>query len=138
MVEVHALAKYPFEEVSTDIFQHAGKYFHATVDRFSGWPCVVEFTRCPTTHNVINISNEMFTTYGIPIRIRSEGGAQYLRNDWLEYLMKKGAFNPAGNAHAESGVKALKSIVKKTGGSTKSEALFDGLREWHTDCHHPR
>ena len=137
MIEVDAQAKYPFEEVSMDIFQHAGKYFRATVDRFSGWPCITKFMRCPTTHDIINISDEMFGTYGIPVRVQSNGGPQYSSNDWLEYLTRKGAdrrlsspFNPTGNAHAESGVKALKSLVKKTGGSTKSEAFFDGLREW--------
>jgi len=79
----------------------------------------------------------MFATYGIPVRVRSDGGPQYSGNDWLEYLTRKGSerrlsspFNPTGNAHAESGVKALKSLVKKTGGSTKSEAFCDGLREW--------
>ena len=43
--------------------------------------------------------------------------------------------NPMANGHAESGVKAMKHLVMKTGGNIRTEAFLDGLREW---CNTPK
>jgi len=33
-------ATFPFQEVSMYLFEYGGKFYVATVDRYSGWPCV--------------------------------------------------------------------------------------------------
>ena len=130
-------ATYPFQELSTDIFEYGGKYFLVVVDRYTGWPCVAEWNRCPTSNDVIKAVSRMFADFGVPVRVRSDGGPQFKSAEWLEFLKKRGAvrslsspLNPMGNGHAEAAVRAMKTLVAKTGGSTTSESFLDGLREW--------
>jgi len=70
-------ATFPFQEISMDLFEYGGKFYLATVDRYSGWPCVTRFSRCPTTAEVITASNEIFSMHGVPARVRSDGGPQF-------------------------------------------------------------
>ena len=130
-------ATFPFQEISMDLFEYGGRFYLATVDRYSGWPCITRFSRCPTTAEVITASNEIFSTHGVPVRVRSDGGPQFKSREWLDFLTRKGTIRrlssphmPSGNGHAEAGVKAMKRLVAKTGGDIRSEAFLDGLREW--------
>ena len=130
-------ATFPFQEISMDLFEYGGKFYLATVDRYSGWPCVHRFPRCPTSAEIITVSNEIFSTHGVPVRVRSDGGPQFKSREWLDFLTRKGTIRrlssphmPSGNGHAEAGVKAMKRLVAKTGGDIRSETFLDGLREW--------
>ena len=127
-------ATFSFQEISMDLFEYGGKFYLATVDRYSGWPCVTRFWRCPTSAEIITASNEIFSTHGIPVRVRSDGGPQFKSRESLDFLTRKGTIwrlsspqMPSGNGHAEAGVKAMKWLVAKTGGDIRSEAFLDGL-----------
>merc|ERR1712061_131554 len=66
----------PFAEVAADLFTHAGKQYLAAVDRLSGWPCVWPLRLDTSTTKVKKCLREMFVTYGVPSRLRSDGGPQ--------------------------------------------------------------
>ena len=137
MYESDMEATYPFQEVSTDLFEYGGKFFMVMVDRYSGWPTVAEWRHCPSSSDVIKATNRIFADFGVPVRVRSDGGPQFKSIEWLNFLKRKGAMrslssplNPMSNSHAESCVKAMKHLVAKMGGTISNEAFLDGLREF--------
>ena len=44
----------PFEDVSADLFNHAGKSYLVYVDRLSGWIKITEFEHDPSSQQVIS------------------------------------------------------------------------------------
>jgi len=74
---------------------------------------------------------------GIPVRIRSDGGPQFKSQEFADFMAGWGIIwspssveNPASKGHAESAVKAMKSLLKKTGGDVNNEEFKLGLLEW--------
>jgi hypothetical protein len=66
----------PFEHVSVDLFEVAGKHYIVLVDRYTGWPLVAHL-RKTDTRAVTNILLDWFQDYGIPVTIRSDSGPQF-------------------------------------------------------------
>ena len=67
----------PFVQVATDLFFEAGKSFLVMVDCFSGWPMVHRWLNDPNSGQVIKVLKQWFAQFGIPSRLRSDGGPQY-------------------------------------------------------------
>ncbi|XP_059080065.1 uncharacterized protein K02A2.6-like [Tigriopus californicus] len=108
----------PFESVSVDLFHSAGAHYLIMVDRFTGWPCVSRLSRLDT-RTIKDILEDWFADYGIPQHLRSDGGPQF-RNDFAEFCRRthihhelSSAYHPASNGHAESAVKAMKTLLQK-------------------------
>ncbi len=129
----------PFEETSADLFSHGKSHYLVHVDRYSGWPTVHVWKSDPTSQQVIKALLQDFAVYGIPLRLRSDGGPQFTSstfNDFLqEWNISPGVSSPhypQSNGHAEAAVKAMKGLVIKTGcqGNLKDEAFLSGLLEW--------
>ena len=110
-----------FEEVSLDFFTAGGKEFLVCVDRFSGWPSIVKFEREDTKANrLIHSCRRCFSDLGVPVRLRSDGGPQFISQLFKNFLRKYGVHhivssphNPQSNGHAEAAVKNVKNLIIK-------------------------
>ena len=115
-------ASFPMELVGVDLFSLAGKSYLCMVDRFSGF-CWVHLLRSLTTSAVTTCLLNWFLEFGFPRRIRSDGGPQF-RSDFLAFCDSHNVaketsspYYPQSNGLAESGVKSMKRLLKKSGGA---------------------
>ena len=129
----------PFEDVSADLFCYAGKSYMVYVDRLSGWIKIAEFRQEPSSQQVISTIRRYFVDAGVPVRIRTDGGPQFAFNKFRQFLLRWGVNHalstphyPQSNGHAESAVKAMKSLVAKSAesGDIDSDEFCEGLLEW--------
>ena len=128
-----------FEEVSADIFSHAGRSFLAYVDRLSGWPVVHVFPKGDTTaKQVIRALRQNFVMLGVPVTMRSDGGPQFSGRHFGDFMHRWGVRHvmssphfPQSNGLAEAAVKTLKHLVAKTtvDGNIDDEKFDRGLLE---------
>ncbi len=133
------LATRPFEETSADLFSHGKFHYLVHVDKYSGWPTVHVWKSDPTSQQVITALLQDFAVYGVPLRLRSDGGPQFTSSTFNSFLQEwkispgvSSPHYPQSNGHAEAAVKAMKGLVIKTGckGNLKDEAFLSGLLEW--------
>ena len=121
----------PFQQVSVDLAQLSGKHYLVLADRYSGWPEVVQLTYLDT-NAIIKTLERIFETFGIPERIRTDGGPQF-RQDFANWCRELGIiheltspYHPEANGHAEQAVGAMKKLLKKTGSRRQlGEALLE-------------
>ena len=131
---------YPFQDVSMDIYAHAGNHYLVYADRLSGYPTVDACSnRDMKTGDVITILRRNFALFGTPARIRSDGGLQFASAEFRDFAYKWGFTHsmssphyPKSNGHAQAAVKAMKSLLKKSSPSRhiNSNAFQRGLIEW--------
>ena len=77
---------FPFQDVSTDIFFHNGNHYLVYVDRLSGWPIIAYFpNRDLKTRDVTSVLRNCFASYGVPTRIRSDGGLQFASAEFADF-----------------------------------------------------
>ena len=99
-----------------DIFAHNGNHYLVYVDRLSGWPVIASFpNRNLKTRDVISVLRHCFMTYGVPSRIRSDGGLQFASSEFANFAatwnfthVMSSPHHPKSNGHAEAAVKAMK------------------------------
>lgn len=127
------------------MFEYAGHHFLVYVDRYSGWPCLHEFKRAPTSGDVTEQFLRYFTDYGIPNRLRTDGGPQYTAQTFRDFCTHYGVHHsvssagyPQSNGHAERAVQSMKNLVKKTWGNGKPDrqALQAALLEFRNAPQH--
>merc|ERR1711911_463789 len=131
---------FPFQDVSTDIFFHNGNHYLVYVDRLSGWPIIACFpNRDLKTRDVTTVLRNCFANYGVPTRIRSDGGLQFASAEFADFAAKWGFRHvmssphyPQSNGHAESAVKAMKRLVQKASpaGHLDNDIFNAALLEW--------
>ena len=100
-------------------------------DRYSGWPEVKQLTYLDT-NAIIKTLEGIFETFGIPERIRTDGGPQF-RQDFASWCQELGMvheltspYHPEANGHAEQAVGAMKKLLKTTGSRRQlGEALLE-------------
>ena len=76
---------YPFQLVSRDFFNYAGKQNLLVVVRYSGCP-VVELCRDGSASELVRMLRGYFGTYGVPKELASDGGMQYVAKSTQEFL----------------------------------------------------
>ena len=128
----------PFESVSADFFQVAGKEFLVIADRLSGWPVVFPCTHNATSYTLCRAVCRYFRCVGVPVRLRSDGGPQFASADFQDCMARWGVTHimsspghAASNGHAEAAVKAVKHLILKTApnGNIDVEDFDRGLLE---------
>ena len=90
------------------------------VDRYSGWPCVYYFKdSIANSNNLIHICRELFSSYGVPEEISTDGGPQFTSHQFKLFLKTwdihhrlSSAEYPQSNGRAEVGVKTAKRIIR--------------------------
>ena len=126
----------PFEMATTDFFQTGRSHYLIYADRLSGFPFVAEFSRAPASSGLIRVLRRLFAMTGVPNVLRSDQGPQYsseMTQNWLKAWNVKwvpsSPHNPRSNGHSESIVKAVKHLLKKTGGKIDSDEFQAGMLE---------
>ena len=111
-------AIFPMQEVSTDLFDYAGKSYITLVDRYSGYIFVEQLSQLSTDH-VIKILRHWFLLFGFPKTILSDNGPQF-RSEFSRFCSSIGAqhitsspYFPQSNGQAESAVKNAKYLLIK-------------------------
>ena len=120
----------PFKAVFADFFDYAGCHYLAVGDRLSGW---VEIFKSPhgTTHSgangLIAALRILFSTFGVPEEISSDGGPEFTASTTADFLKRWGvthrrssAYFPQSNGRAEVAVKKAKRILMENVGSNGS------------------
>ena len=135
----------PFESVSADFFNVAGKSFLVIVDRFSGWPVVVSCGSDTTSSATIRHFRRLFRDLGVPVRLRTDGGPQFASREFADFLERWGVRHnmstphyPQSNGHAESAVKSIKRLIEKVApsGNLDCETFDRGLLELRNTPNH--
>ena len=130
----------PFEDVSADLFTHAGKDYLIYADRLSGWPCVAEYGREASSHTTTKLLCRIFRGVGVPVRLRSDGGSQFTSSKFQSFTQRLGINHvlsspgyPQSNGHAEAFVKKVKYLIAKvcTTGASDEEAFDRGSGTLH-------
>lgn len=113
------VTEFPMSDVGCDLFALRGKDYLVMVDRYSGYP-LVQKLGSTTTQAICGHLTRWFSLFGIPCRIRTDGGPQF-RQPFAEYCEQLGikhelasAFNPESNGLSEAGVKQVKRLLDKT------------------------
>ena len=70
------LPTYPWQVVSSDLFERKGSRFLLVVDSFSRYPEVIQMTST-TSAAIISAMKSVFSRHGIPETVRSDNGPQY-------------------------------------------------------------
>ena len=129
---IQTVASRPFEAVSVDLGQLDGVHYLILADRFSGWPMVAKLTKLETSA-ITNVLEDWFVDVGKPLRLRSDGGAQF-RSEFDQWCQEQGIEHELSspdhhesNGHAESAVKAMKQLLAK---KRSWKAFRKGLIEW--------
>ncbi len=125
-----------FEEIAADFFETGNKHYLAVVDRYSGYPIITGFRSAPTAAATIDKLKRIFTMFGCPTRLLSDGGRQFTAAETQDFFKRWGVMHRLSTAHypqsnglAESAVKALKNLLIKTGARFESDAFDEGLLE---------
>ena len=110
------MAEFPFQCICADFFTYRGANYLVVVDRFSNWPIIEKAGNGAS--GLIRCLRSVFTTYGIPSELASDGGKeftaqetkQFLSNWQVDHRISSVAF-PHSNCRAELGVKTAKRLI---------------------------
>ena len=130
----------PFEAVFADFFSEQGHHYLVVGDRLSGWVEVYS-SRVGSSNagatGLITHLRTLFTTFGIPISLSSDGGPEFAATATAEFLSTWGvhhrmssAHNPQSNGRAEVAVKKAKRLLKSCvgpSGSLNNDRFMRGM-----------
>lgn len=111
--------QYPFQLLAADYFHHSGHYYAVIVDRYSHWPVVFRAEQdCTGSKGLISHLRLMFSTFGVPEEIASDGASEFASSETQNFLktwqvhhrLSSVAF-PHSNCRAEIAVKQVKRII---------------------------
>ena len=110
----------PWQKVGLDLFEIAGKHYLAVVDYFSNF-IEIDLLTTITSARVVTLLKKNFARYGIPRVIVSDGGPQFVSQefdsfkvDWGITHVTSSPMHQRANGKAESAVKIMKSLLVKT------------------------
>ncbi|XP_059097955.1 uncharacterized protein K02A2.6-like [Tigriopus californicus] len=130
-----AVASFPMQHVSVDLFDLEGTTYLVMVDHYSGFPFVTKLNTT-SNHSIVNALLQWFTDVGLPEVIKLDNGPQ-LRGPFLKFCKKFGIknetsspYHPQSNGLAEAGIKAMKTLLFKLDGKYNSEDFRIALLLW--------
>jgi hypothetical protein len=113
-------AEYPFEQICMDAFEMEGHHYSVVVDRFSSWLLVFHYRNPPQAKHIILTLRSVFTTYGAPKTLFSDGGLPFQALEVKEFLQRwevthvtSSASYPQANGRAELAVKTAKRLLQE-------------------------
>ncbi|XP_055613423.1 uncharacterized protein K02A2.6-like [Uranotaenia lowii] len=123
-MQSHEIPIHPFQVISMDTFlceQRNEKHkFLITVDHYSDFFEVNRLINL-TPEAVINICKENFARYGIPQRVITDNGTNFVNHkmarfasEWNFELVSSSPHHQQANGKAESAVKIAKQLIKKS------------------------
>ncbi|KAL5479382.1 hypothetical protein EMCRGX_G022901 [Ephydatia muelleri] len=112
------LPAYPWQRVSSDLFEMKGNKYLLVVDSFSRYPEVIQLPSTTTSTKVISVLKSVFARHGIPEEFISDNGPQYSSQEMKEFALQYGFRHttssphyPRGHGQAERAVKTVKSLL---------------------------
>ena len=111
--------EYPFQMLAADYFHHMGQYYAVIVDRYSHWPVAFRTEQdCIGSKGLISHLRLLFSTYGVPEEISSDGASEFssaatqeFLKTWQVHHRKSSVAFPHSNCRAELAVKQIKRIL---------------------------
>lgn len=114
----HARPERPFQILSADFLQYAGRHFLVTVDHLSGWPTIAELGTDTSARKLINTMQSLFCFTGAPDVFYSDGGPQLTSGAFQAFLRRWGVEHRTSspgyaqsNGRAEAAVKSMKKLI---------------------------
>ena len=108
--------EYPFQLLCCDYMHFNNRDYLVIVDRYSNWPIV--FEQSGKAETLVKKLREVFTTFGVPEELSSDGGPQFTAGVTQEFLKSWGVHhrlssvaNPHSNNRAEVAVKTVKRML---------------------------
>ncbi|VDI75827.1 Hypothetical predicted protein [Mytilus galloprovincialis] len=129
----HSDGQSPWAKIGMDLFEIKGRPYLVVIDYFSNFT-EVDYLSKTTSSQVITILKKQFARFGIPKTIVSDNGPQFSSDEFRQFATKWGINHtvsspnhPQGNGKAESAVKVIKNMIKKTlqDGRDQYEALLE-------------
>jgi len=118
----HDIPDSPWSVVSQDILMWEGKWHLVTTWHYSDW---VEIDVLPNTltATVVQLTKAHFARFGIPERLITDNGPQYISTEYKQFASEYGIehvtsslYWPQGNGKAEAAVKIVKRMYQKNKG----------------------
>ena len=117
----HTVPKRAWQKIGTDLFTYGGKRFQIVIDYFSKW---VEIKRVPlhaTSADVVEHFRSIFSRFGYPEEIFSDGDPLYTSNEFNKYCKSfeidhsfSSSRYPQSNGQVERAVQHFKNILAKS------------------------
>ena len=140
-MQLTPLPKRPFESVCSDLFQLNGHHYLLVVDRFSGFLHIIHSRDSPTSSFLIKHLRDIFTRYGRPDQLETDGGPQYLSESFINFLKTWGVkhrvsspYYAQSNGRAEVAVKSAKRMLRdnvNTNGTVNNDKVARAVLQYH-------
>lgn len=118
-MQLSPLPQRPFQNVCTDLFELGGHHYVIIVDRFSGFLHILHSKEPPTSRFLIKHLRDVFTRYGRPEQLETDGGPQYRSELFSKFLNTWGVehrvsspYYAQSNGRAEVAVKSAKRMLR--------------------------
>lgn len=69
------------------------QYIITLQDEFSKWPELATTKNCPSSRDVISFLRPLFTRYGVPEQVKTDGGAQFCSAEFRKFLNEQGSIH---------------------------------------------
>ena len=111
--------KYPFQYIFADYFELQAQHYLSVIDIYSGWIMLYHYPPSKFRNDsLINIFREIFTNYGTPEKISTDGGPQFTSQPFEQFLKNWAIQHRLSSVHylesngqAELAVKSSKLII---------------------------
>ena len=108
-----------FQQICADFFVLHSHTYLIIVDRYSGWITIYHFKQGNATSlSIQNILRQLFTNFGVPDELSTDGGPQFTATSFRTFLEVWGLHHrissveyPQSNGRAEAAVKSAKRII---------------------------
>ena len=116
----YPIPEFPFQVLSSDIFQFEGEYYLVIVDHYSDY---IEVERVPdlTTDSTLNVFKKVLSTHGIPMLLITDNGSNFMSQEFSQFLRQcdiqhitSSPHHHQGNGRAEVAVKVAKGLLKRS------------------------
>jgi len=131
---------YPWQKVSSDLFDYKGKKYLLVSDQYSKFPIIRKLGSAvgsTTSPVVINHLKSIFSEHGIPAQLLSDGGPQYSSREFEEFVTSYGIEHIPSSPHyaqsngfAERMVQTVENILLKC--DENNEDPYLGLLSYRT------
>lgn len=112
--------KGPWERVGVDLFEIQGKHYVILVDYFSRFPEVISLSQT-TSQAVIAVMKSCFARFGVPSRVVSDNGPQFVSEAFRDFSKAYGFSHdtssphyPQANGEVEQMVRTVKDMFRKS------------------------
>ncbi len=109
----------PWTRLHVDFAEFKGKQYLVVIDAFTKWPEVHELGIHATTTQTVEALRRSFSCHGIPQRLVSDNGPQFVARELQDFVRADGIrhqrtppYHPVSNGQAERFVQELKKSLK--------------------------